>query len=137
PRRRSGARRPVPGAEPHPRALPPPAGAVVRYGLEYGQDCRLVPNAIPEGEPSYGVPLAPAGGSSADETDEQKPLTCDTNWGKISYDGRRVEIPRTASAVRRQPCQRAGLCFCYLCPLLLAAGIGFGASRTAGRNPPC
>src|SRR5690606_5076771 len=81
PRRRSGEGRLVPGAEPHPHPLPPPAGAVVRHRLEYGQDCRLVPNAIPEGEPSYGVPLARAGGSSADATDEQKPLTCDTNWG--------------------------------------------------------
>src|SRR5690606_34406198 len=94
PRRRSGARRSVPRPQPHPRALPPLAGAVVRYGLEHGQDCRLVSNASPEGEPSYGVPLARAGGSSADATNEQKPLTCDTNWGKISYDSRSVDRPR-------------------------------------------
>src|SRR5690606_7057200 len=62
--------------------------------LERGQDCRLVSKAIPEGEPSYGVPLARAGSHKSDAPNEQKPLTCDTNWGKISYDSRRVEMPR-------------------------------------------
>src|SRR5690606_10183412 len=95
-------------AEPHPSTLPPPAGAVVRHRLECRAHPALLPAAVSETRPGDDFPVAPGGRGSFDAANESKPLTRETRPGKNGYDSRRVEIPRTASAVRREPDVKSG-----------------------------